>query len=89
MSDADKKPSPWWKDYNHINPDLPPRLRDMLKDVDGNQDAEFVWEMVRILWKENARLAATNQRLREKLLLATLRYRRIRDRWVNFIKEQK
>ncbi len=71
-------------DHNHVHPDLPA----LVKDIDGNQDAEFVWDVLRQVWQENARLAAENQRLREKNFLAIQRYRRLRDRIVNYLKEK-
>ena len=70
--------------HTEQNPDMPP----LTSDIEGNHDAEFVWQAWRNVWRENARLAALLQRERDKNYLLRLRYRRLVHAYKRLFKKE-
>lgn len=71
--------------HTEEHPDLPP----LLADIEGDKDAEFVWDMWRTLQKHNMRLAAENQVLRDRNFLLVRRYKRLRAVFLKFRQDHK
>ena len=69
--------------HTEEHPDLPP----LLADIQGNEDAEWVWEMWRSMYESNVKLAAQNRALKEKNFLLIRRYKRLHTIFLKFRKE--